>query len=32
VVHPGTESRYALITSFESSPVLDEWITAEVAS
>ena len=26
VVHNGTEPRYALITSFESSPVLDEWI------
>ena len=32
VVHPGTESRYALITSFESGPVLDEWIAAETAS
>ena len=32
VVHPGAESRYALITSFESSPVLDDWIAAEVAS
>ena len=32
VVHPGTEPRYALITSFESSPVLDEWIIAEAAS
>ncbi len=32
VVHPGTESRYALITSFESSPVLDEWIAAQAAS
>jgi hypothetical protein len=32
VVHPGTESRYALITSFESGPVLDEWIAAEAAS
>jgi hypothetical protein len=32
VVHPGTASRYALITSFESGPVLDEWITAETAS
>ena len=32
VVHPGAESRYALITSFESSPVLDNWIAAEAAS
>ena len=32
VVHPGAESRYAIITSFESSPVLDDWIAAEVAS
>ena len=32
VVHPGAESRYALITSFESSPVLDEWIKAEAAN
>ena len=32
VVHPGAESRYALITSFESSPVLDTWIAAEAAS
>ena len=31
VVHPGAESRYALITSFESSPVLDNWIATEVA-
>lgn len=32
VVHPGAESRYALITSFESSHVLDNWIAAETAS
>ncbi len=32
VVHPGAESRYALITSFESSPVLDTWIAAQAAS
>lgn len=31
VVHPGAESRYALITSFESSPALDNWIATEVA-
>lgn len=30
VVHPGTESRYALITSFESGPVLDDWIRGEM--
>jgi hypothetical protein len=28
VVHPGTAPRYALITSFESGPVLDDWISA----
>ncbi|MGB3733907.1 MAG: hypothetical protein WA964_03045 [Ilumatobacter sp.] len=28
VVHPGTEPRYALITSFESGPALDAWIDA----
>lgn len=32
VVHLGVESRYALITSFESSPVLDTWIAAQAAS
>ncbi len=26
VVHPGTVARYALITSFESGPVLETWI------
>lgn len=26
VVHPGTAPRYALITSFESGPALDDWI------
>jgi hypothetical protein len=29
VVHPGDAARYALITSFESGPALDEWISAE---
>ena len=29
VVHPGSEPRYALITSFESSPVLADWIESE---
>ena len=28
VVHPGDAPRYALITSFESSPALDAWIDA----
>jgi hypothetical protein len=32
VVHNGTEPRYALITSFESSPALDRWIDAERAA
>jgi hypothetical protein len=31
VVHPGTAPRYALITSFESGPVLGDWIDAERA-
>ena len=31
VVHPGTAPRYALITSFESGPVLGAWIDAERA-
>jgi hypothetical protein len=31
VVHPGRASRYALITSFESGPVLGAWIDAERA-
>jgi len=26
VVHPGADARYALITSFESGPVLENWI------
>jgi hypothetical protein len=26
VVHPGTAPRYALITSFESGPVLERWV------
>jgi hypothetical protein len=29
VVHNGTAPRYALITSFESSPALDSWIARE---
>jgi hypothetical protein len=29
VVHPGSAPRYALITSFESSPVLADWIESE---
>jgi hypothetical protein len=28
VVHTGSEPRYALITSFESSPALEQWIAA----
>jgi len=28
VWHPGSEPRYCLITSYESSPELDEWIAA----
>ena len=28
VVHPGAAPRYALITSFESGPVLERWIDA----
>jgi hypothetical protein len=31
VVHPGTAARYALITSFESGPVLGAWIDAQLA-
>ena len=31
VVHNGTEPRYALITSFESGPVLERWIDANRA-
>jgi hypothetical protein len=30
VVHPGDEARYALITSFESGPVLDSWIQSQL--
>jgi hypothetical protein len=30
VVHPGDAPRYALITSFESSPVLDRWIDSQL--
>jgi hypothetical protein len=29
VVHPGAAARYALITSFESGPALEEWVEAE---
>ena len=29
VVHPGSEPRYALITSFESSQILADWIESE---
>ena len=32
VVHNGTEPRYALITSFESGPVLERWIEANHAT
>lgn len=31
VCHPGTETRYALIASFESGPELEEWIESERA-
>ena len=31
VVHPGDAPRYALITSFESGPVLERWIDANLA-
>jgi hypothetical protein len=31
VVHPGRQPRFALITSFESGPVLGSWIDAERA-
>jgi hypothetical protein len=30
VVHPGDAPRYALITSFESGPALERWISAEL--
>ncbi len=29
VVHPGDAPRYALITSFESSPLLEQWVESE---
>jgi hypothetical protein len=29
VVHPGDAPRYALITSFESSPLLEQWVECE---
>ena len=29
VWHPGPKPRYALITSWESSPVIDNWITSQ---
>src|ERR1700761_5239023 len=29
VWHPGPEPRYALITSWESGPVIDDWITSQ---
>jgi hypothetical protein len=29
-VHNGTAPRYALITSYESGPALDAWITAQL--
>ena len=29
VVHPGDSPRYALITSFESSPLLETWVAKE---
>ena len=32
VVHNGTAPRYALITSFESGPVLEAWIDSQRAS
>jgi hypothetical protein len=30
VVHPATTARYALITSFESGPVLEKWVESEL--
>lgn len=30
VVHPGQQVRYAMITSFESGPTLDRWISASL--
>ncbi len=32
VVHPGNAPRYALITSFESSPQLGEWIDSQLVA
>lgn len=32
VVHPGTAPRYALITSFETSPALEHWVDAWAAT
>jgi hypothetical protein len=32
VCHPGSEPRYALISSFESSPALDRWIESNLAA
>src|SRR5918994_217686 len=32
VVHPGDAARYALITSLESSPILDAWIAESLAT
>jgi hypothetical protein len=32
VWHPGPQPRYALITSWESSPVIDNWITSQTES
>jgi hypothetical protein len=32
VVHPGDAPRYALITSFESGPVLSDWIDLQRAT
>jgi hypothetical protein len=32
VVHPGDEARYALITSFESGPSLDRWVTESLST
>jgi hypothetical protein len=30
VVHPGDEARYALITSFETSPTLERWVDSNL--
>jgi heme-degrading monooxygenase HmoA len=29
VWHPGPQPRYALITSWESSPAIDDWIASQ---